>query len=254
MNGDRSRRGLLEKEKLPLRHKWRLIDAVDFQESHETKHSDAVSPLQTKLLDTLAELNEAERSAVVPPVRRARRFVVAAQVDTAAPSDTVIDSQEPASQKPTPKKKNGNWSTADLEKAIEAIEGGAKIATAARAVNIPVSTVREHLFGKSKGRKRGPAAILSPEEEQELKIFLLEMANKGHPLTPTELKLKVAQLTQTRRTPFKNGIPGKGWLKWWKKRHPDLAIQSPQGLVRTRNLGSDVDERSGNPEQIAAAS
>ena len=228
-----------------------LIHAFEMQGNHGTERSDVVSPLQTKLLDTLAKLNEAERSAVVSPLRRARRFVVAAQVSPAAPPDSVVDSQELASQKP--KKKNGNWSTADLEKAIEAIEGGAKIATAARAVNIPVSTVREHFFGKSKGRKRGPAAILSPEEEQELKTFLLEMANKGHPLTPTELKLKVAQLTQTRRTPFKNGVPGKGWLKWWKKRHPDLAIQSPQGLVRTRNLGADRDEQTANPEQIAAA-
>lgn len=61
-----------------MRLKWRPIDVVDLQGSHETEHSNAISPLETKLLDMLAELNEVERSAIVPSVRRARRFVVAA--------------------------------------------------------------------------------------------------------------------------------------------------------------------------------
>lgn len=136
-------------------------------------------------------------------------------------SITGAESLTPGTERKTPRK-NGLWSTAHLDKAIEMIEGGTKILTAAKAVNIPASSVRDHLFGKRKGRKRGRERILNDEEENDLKNFLLRMQNSGHPLTPAQLKMKVAQLTQTRATPFVDGIPGKSWLKRFRRRHPDL--------------------------------
>jgi hypothetical protein len=137
------------------------------------------------------------------------------------PPNTVVEYRRPAPKDRTPRK-NGDWSTSDLNKAIEMIEGGAKILTAARAVNIPVSTVRDHLLGRRKGRKRGRERILNDEEENDLKAFLLKMHNAGQPLTPGQLKMKVAQLTQTRSTTFVDGVPGKSWMKGFRRRHPDL--------------------------------
>lgn len=138
------------------------------------------------------------------------------------PANTIVEYRTPARKDQRTPRKNGDWSTADLNKAIEMIEGGAKILTAARAVNIPVSTVRDHLLGRRKGRKRGRERILNDEEENDLKTFLLKMHNAGQPLTPGQLKMKVAQLTQSRSTTFVDGVPGKSWMKGFRRRHPDL--------------------------------
>jgi hypothetical protein len=40
--------------------------------------------------------------------------------------------------------------------------------------------------------------------------------------------LKVAEITQTRQTPFTKGIPGPTWWKLFKARHPDLSICSSE--------------------------
>jgi hypothetical protein len=147
-------------------------------------------------------------------------------------------------EKKTPRK-NGLWSTAHLDKAIEMIEGGTKILTAAKAVNIPASSVRDHLFGKRKGRKRGRERILNDEEENDLKNFLQRMQNSGHPLTPAQLKMKVAQLTQTRPTPFVDGIPGKSWMKRFRRRHPDL-----ENLVQWKSRPSKEVQGQQNLEGV----
>ena len=67
---------------------------------------------------------------------------------------------------------------------------------------------------------------------------MLEMARLAHPLTPTDLKLKVAKICQTRPTPFSDGILGKSWLHWFRKRHPNLVLRQSQVLElnRARNL------------------
>jgi hypothetical protein len=45
-----------------------------------------------------------------------------------------------------------------------------------------------------------------------------------------QLIMKATQLTQHRETPFRDGIPGRGWLKWFRKRHPELVLRLAQGL------------------------
>jgi hypothetical protein len=64
------------------------------------------------------------------------------------------------------------------------------------------------------------------------------MQNLGFPLTISQLKLKVALLTEGRDTPFTDGIPGPGWLQWFRIRHPELSLRMAQGLdaKRARSL------------------
>lgn len=63
----------------------------------------------------------------------------------------------------------------------------------------------------------------------------------GHPMSLTQLRIKVAEMTQERSTPFRNGIPGQGWLRWFKLRHPELSLRGSQSLEfgRARGLCSD---------------
>ena len=120
---------------------------------------------------------------------------------------------------------------------MEAIEGEACIKTAARFYGIPPSSLIDYLTGRCQGRKRGPPLVLTVDEEAALKTYMIDMANYGHPLSTEQLRLKVALMTQERPTPFTDGIPGRGWLRWFKKRHPDLTRRQAQGLEISRAKG-----------------
>ena len=80
--------------------------------------------------------------------------------------------------------------------------------------------------------------MLSIEEENALEDYMVQMADYGHPLSMEQLRLKVALLTQERPTPFTNGSPGPAWARWFKKRHPNLALRQSQGLdvARAKDL------------------
>ena len=60
--------------------------------------------------------------------------------------------------------------------------------------------------------------------------FILKMATVGHPITLLELMLKVAEITYDREMPFKYGIPGHRWVKWFRKRQPTLPLRVAQEL------------------------
>jgi len=121
--------------------------------------------------------------------------------------------------------KTGQWTSDSLAKAIMAVKRGIMgLRQAARAHNIPPSSLYDHLTGKIKKRKRGPQGVLSQEEEALVVEWILKTQEEGHSVTIQQLKLKVAEITQSRPTPFTKGIPGPTWWKLFKARHPDLMI------------------------------
>ena len=130
--------------------------------------------------------------------------------------------------------KNGNWSTKTMELAFEKLDDGYLMPEVSAFFNIPRSSLRDHYLGKTTSRKRGPQGVLTAEEEQALVGYLDKMIALGHPLNPSQLKLKVAEITQERVTPFKDGIPGESWLKWFKNRHPQFIARVAQGLEMGR--------------------
>jgi hypothetical protein len=85
------------------------------------------------------------------------------------------------------------------------------------------------------GRKRGKNSVLTESEERKLVTYLHDMANQGFPLTWLQLKIKITSLVQGgRETPFKDGIPGNGWVRWFRKRHPEVSLRSAQTLEIAR--------------------
>lgn len=124
-----------------------------------------------------------------------------------------------------------------LKLAFQAMEQGGRLRTVARHYGIPASSLRDHLYGRTITRKRGRQGILTVAEEEELEQYLLQMQDLGYPLTIAQLRLKVAEIVQTRVNPFRDGIPGAGWLRWWRHRHPDLVLRSTQGLETNRARG-----------------
>lgn len=57
--------------------------------------------------------------------------------------------------------------------------------------------------------------ILTKEEEKDLCQYFEEMVKWAYALA--QLRIKVAQLTQTRAIPFTNGMLEISWLKWIQK-------------------------------------
>jgi hypothetical protein len=71
---------------------------------------------------------------------------------------------------------------------------------------------------------------LTAKEEEKVVNYIHSMARLGHPISLTELRIKVAEATQLRQTPFIDGIPGPWWLRWFRNRHPEVSLRLSQGL------------------------
>ena len=120
-----------------------------------------------------------------------------------------------------------------------------EIRVASRVFGIPATSIRNHLYGKTRTRQRGAKPTLKAHEEKKLVDYVFKMQDLGHPLTTTELCFKVALATQTRSTLWStNGALRKGWLRRFLRRHPKLATRRSQGLkvVSTGSLCSTTTE------------
>jgi transposase-like protein len=94
----------------------------------------------------------------------------------------------PSSRSSSPRRrgqaKTGNWTNATLKQAMDAVTNqGMKVRAAARTFGIPPTSLRDHLYGKVVGRKRGSKTMLKEEEEEKLLKYLFKMQDLGHPLT-----------------------------------------------------------------------
>ena len=139
--------------------------------------------------------------------------------------------------RPQSRRRNGKWTDEQLKYAIEVVDSGVSMKEASRRHNIPYSSVRDWCYGIRRSRKYGPPTVLNPKEEQLLVDYLLAMCDLGYGLTSIALRLKVYEITKDRWTPFRNGIPGKDWMKWWCQRHPELTTQVAQALDNARARG-----------------
>ena len=116
-----------------------------------------------------------------------------------------------------PKHKVEQWTDAQMHVAMAAVERGAKLRAIARNFDIPASTLADHVNGKILQRKKGLSTVLIHSEEKALKEYILKMQEYAYPLSMDQLRLKVAEMVQDKVTPFCDGIPGNGWIKWFKK-------------------------------------
>lgn len=207
--------------------------------------------------------NPVRKSGRLPPVRMATRSSHSPPVGGSSPAwedITVLDPRPSASQvrqvlnnvsglggedgvratvlQPRARrqriKKNGNWTDSELQQAMAEVDQGVSMRKAAQKYNIPYTTFREWCYGVTTSRRRGAKTVLTAEEEEQIVQYLVHMCELGYGLSPSALRLKVYEITKSRWTPFKNGIPGAGWMRWWKRRHPELTIRASQALESAR--------------------
>ena len=108
--------------------------------------------------------------------------------------------------------KNGNWTNDSLQATMDAVtDDGMSLKQASRVFGVPSTSIKDHLYGKTRGRQRGIPPTLNSHEEKKIVNYVFKMQQLGHPLTPMQLRLKVAVATQGRSTLWSGSrVPGKG--------------------------------------------
>jgi hypothetical protein len=145
--------------------------------------------------------------------------------------------QHGMSRKQQGKQRTGTWTNASMKSAIATVDDNGRLKIVARFFGIPPTSLVDHLYGRILGRKRRPPIVLKQEEETTLTTYITKMQEYGHPLSMQQLRLKVATITHERITPFRKGIPGDSWIRWFKIRHPELTLKTSQGLEFARARG-----------------
>jgi hypothetical protein len=92
-------------------------------------------------------------------------------------------------------------------------------------------------MGLTLSRKQGRKLVLTAKEEEKVVNYIHSMVRLGHPISLTELRIKVAEATQLCQTPFTDGIPGPGWLRWFRNWYPKVSLRLLQGLNAGRAKG-----------------
>ncbi|XP_011863938.1 PREDICTED: uncharacterized protein LOC105559902 [Vollenhovia emeryi] len=120
---------------------------------------------------------------------------------------------------------------------LKALERGVSSREAAAQFGIPRSTLYKK-FTKARPveARKGPATILTTEEEDLLCQWVLFCSESGYPVTKAMLLTSVQKLVKEldRKTPFKNNKPGRHWYDGFCRRHPQITTRVSQNLVTSR--------------------
>lgn len=118
--------------------------------------------------------------------------------------------------------KRKQYTAAQLNAALVAINEGTSIYEAAQTYGIPRSTLRDKRNNKYTNENCGTQTVLTKDEENKLVDWIFYLGKSGFPVTQDQLLETVAKLVENlgRSNPFKDGVPGRGWFIKFMSRHP----------------------------------
>ncbi|KAI5058629.1 hypothetical protein GOP47_0026799 [Adiantum capillus-veneris] len=153
----------------------------------------------------------------------------------------VLQIQQPEDSTPklaTKKQKRTklSWTEKDMEKALLAREQGLSLQKCSMQFGMRKSAIANWEEGRSQKSKRGPETTLTFDEEEALLHWIFQKCESRHGLSILDVKLKVAEICQTRHTLFTNGIPGRSWWEGFRGRHPQLVFRVSEGLDQSRAI------------------
>ncbi|KAF6202448.1 hypothetical protein GE061_004848 [Apolygus lucorum] len=133
----------------------------------------------------------------------------------------------PPSKKCKKKKKVDRfYSEEHVQMALFEVENGiSSLRRAAIKFNVPRSTLVFRRSPKFTKVEKGPRPILSREEEDELASWILQGEKYGAPRKYVHIQNWVQKLLNDHprdNVPFQDNKPGRGWMKNFMKRHPEL--------------------------------
>ena len=98
------------------------------------------------------------------------------------------------------------WIDEALAAVLRAVDVGGKIRQVYRLFDISALALSDHISGRTLTWKRGPAGVLTPEEEPQLLQYVMKMVDLGYPLNLRQLKIKVIEMIQDCPISFTNGF------------------------------------------------
>lgn len=156
----------------------------------------------------------------------------------------IADSDQQPQAPPPAEKITGrgkkNYSVEDLDDAVRAYNGGAKLKRVrAQYPGIPERTIRHRAKQLKSGvalQKPGPPSALGDELEGHLHDWIVAMQRNGQPVNRETVLSKANEMYRT-----KNGITRSTgfltirWVSCFLKRHPDLSLRTSQVIMQARN-------------------
>lgn len=135
----------------------------------------------------------------------------------------------------------------NLKKALHAVKSGMSKKQAAREYQVPRSTIQFRLNNPDKINPRpGPTTVLTDEEENVLVNWIIQSSKKGFLRRKEDIQYSVSDFLKknNRPNPFKNDVPGEKWLKLFLKRHPEVAVRTPESVTAASSVVSENDLRA----------
>ncbi|KAG0597719.1 hypothetical protein M758_12G016200 [Ceratodon purpureus] len=146
----------------------------------------------------------------------------------------------------------GSWTEESMKEAIKEVKkGNDSIRKIGDRYKIPASSIRDWMSGKTSSKKKGPRTVLSKEEEDAIVEWCLANQQMSRGITFYMLRKKVADVCQGRETPFKDGIPGKRWLEWFRKRHPSVVIEPAHALKGKKRPESEREVLAAKSKELS---
>lgn len=120
-----------------------------------------------------------------------------------------------------------------VQKALQDIKSGESKKSTARKYGIPRSTLQFRLSQKFKKVRKGPATYLTATEETLLNEWIIDSQRKGFPRRKTDIQASVQTFLNqsSRKTPFKDNLPGDKWFTHFLNRHPELTNRTAESVT-----------------------
>lgn len=137
------------------------------------------------------------------------------------------------------------WSQENMNMAYSAvIEGRMSIRKAASEFQVPRMSLSDRVNHKVQLQsKSGVCTVLSESDEVALKNYIKYMAQRGFPLSISQVKgfaLCIANKSNGNNKFAAQG-PSKAWWRNFRRRHPDLGLRRPDALDRGRSSLGNIE-------------
>lgn len=122
-------------------------------------------------------------------------------------------------------KRTKQWTDQSMAAALEAVREGEPILCAAKMHGIPRSTLQDRVHGRVvHGVKPSPKPYLAADEEEELSMFIVDVAKAGYGKTRRQIK-NVMENVATEKGTLRSGKVSDGWFRRFMERHPKLSLR-----------------------------
>ena len=116
--------------------------------------------------------------------------------------------------------------------AVAKVQAGASLQGTAVKFGIPRSTLHDHVTSQRKQVGKGDPTVLTHDEECEIALTCMTLADMGFGLTKVVVEVIVFEYLKDKSipNPFNDGVPGKDWWSRFLKRWPCISQCRPQHL------------------------